>query len=441
MANPDPDDVLALVRFGNNLDSDLAKLVASYNINTFQAVPDLLSADQTAWPSDYTSSSFVTPVDNITVLRAALFAESWGAGDWCVDFWVRCRSDTASRPLCLFDDVNHGLRIDHTANNTITLTVHDGTSSATSATITLAVDAWRFVTVERFNNDIKIWVGDTPGDAGTLADVISGFGGNLRVKDPGSSDNDIYIGNGPYDYGSAGHSAYINDFRVSNSAFNGGNAPITPTGPAPPLSTPEVTAFVIMPSPLYIPRGQGLIDLGAALLETPSQYLARFSSDPPVDAEISSWQGTLQSDRLSYLQCVIPAYEHYLDTIEALAESGTFSIIRRAETVQGVVDTTIATAPINLIDVSEGPVNGSAVISGYSDEFLEISGIAQKTLTGARSSFESSSGGARLRADVDWFIRPGDQVTGNGITLTADYINFFVTDTDEFMDVGSRGAS
>lgn len=60
-----------------------------------------------------------------------------------------------------------------------------------------------------------------------------------------------------------------------------------------------------------------------------------------------------------------------------------------------------------------------------------------RTLSGIRSL--SSAGTQRARTSIDWFLRPGHQVQAGRLSFEADFINYIVTENDQYMDVGTRG--
>jgi len=43
-----------------------------------------------------------------------------------------------------------------------------------------------------------------------------------------------------------------------------------------------------------------------------------------------------------------------------------------------------------------------------------------------------------VRCDIDLFLQPGMTVTAMGETFRAGYINYYVSQTDKFCEVGER---
>jgi hypothetical protein len=59
-----------------------------------------------------------------------------------------------------------------------------------------------------------------------------------------------------------------------------------------------------------------------------------------------------------------------------------------------------------------------------------------RTLQGVRS--QSSGEGARVRAAVDWWLRPGQTVISRDQLIRADWLNYYVSASDAYMDIGER---
>ena len=173
---------------------------------------------------------------------------------------------------------------------------------------------------------------------------------------------------------------------------------------------------------------------------TTRTYYACDIQAPGMDAirvPISSWQGTQQTGRASYLQAVIPAATEWLDAITARSE-GEFIIRRGALRSDGSTsEAEMARAPIQESTYNEGPQNATLTLSGYLRLPDEPGGSGVRQLTGIRQ--RSISGGAlRVRCDIDWFLRPGGQCSALGTQFQADWINYYVGRNQEYMDVGQR---
>ena len=178
----------------------------------------------------------------------------------------------------------------------------------------------------------------------------------------------------------------------------------------------------------------GQIDPGA-----PLRYVMDLTTpDGLVRAPISSWQATLQTGRSSYLQCVIPACEPYLDAINAATA---FTINRIAGLVDGSsIEYQMATSPVGTKSLSQGTSNWTAVVDGYADATPEDDDPPEaynRTLQDVRT-ISTQASGLRVRCGVDWLLRPAMRALLGDTPFIVSYINYYVTNGDQYMDVGER---
>jgi hypothetical protein len=156
---------------------------------------------------------------------------------------------------------------------------------------------------------------------------------------------------------------------------------------------------------------------------------------PPIRIPISSWQATVQDDRASYAQAVIPAAGQWVDAVSDRAD-GQFIIYRGVRLAGGdVLESELARAPIQTVTFDQGPTNQTMRISGYATAPPSQLGLT-RTLKNVRS--ESVTSGIRVRADIDWFLRPGHTAVSRGQPFVVSYINYYANASDEYMDVGER---
>ena len=225
-------------------------------------------------------------------------------------------------------------------------------------------------------------------------------------------------------------------------------SPLTTTLFANSLIPPQIVitrrdflgARVSVPSVLAPPRTRVLNDFSSLVIETVSRYIFQITGDPVIQIPISSWQATLQIGRQSYLQAVIPAAIQYLGALSSRQGSEQF-IVYRSNIVQGAeVNTEMARAPLSQVIINQGSSRATVTVSGYGDLPDDLASSVVVPLTGIRTISQTIGGNTRIRADIDWFLRPGQTVTGAGLSITASYINYFVpTVGDAHMDVGTRG--
>jgi len=161
-----------------------------------------------------------------------------------------------------------------------------------------------------------------------------------------------------------------------------------------------------------------------------------------VRVPISSWQATLQTDAASYVGCVIPNCALWLATINTATS---FVISRLARLDDGsTFEVQLATAPVETVQIDQGPTNYTASISGYTNTFANIDdpdARYDRTLQSVRSISNYSSG-ARVRCSLDWLLRPGQRAFYAETSLIVSYMNMYVTQSastiQAYMDVGER---
>ena len=157
---------------------------------------------------------------------------------------------------------------------------------------------------------------------------------------------------------------------------------------------------------------------------------------PDREFKIANWQATNQAgNRQSYLQAVIPAADGLIEDIEA-RQSGELVISKGYRFSDGTVKTSeILRSNFDTLRYDRSGRNFTVTVSGYLSG--KQSQNAVRALTGIRT-LSVSRGKHRVRCDVDLFLQPGMTVIADEITFTADYINYFVSETDKFFEVSER---
>jgi len=179
-------------------------------------------------------------------------------------------------------------------------------------------------------------------------------------------------------------------------------------------------------------------DFSAALGDVPTRYVMDLvTPDGTLRVPHKNWQATLQTAASNYVQAVIPACAEWVDVIEVATE---FVIYRTATPPGGqVIMQEMARAPLGQRRYDRGSTNYTCTISGYSTAFAEDEDpdpAFDRALRGVRSV--STGQGTRVRCAVDWLLRPGQRAVFDEVSFLVGYINYFVTETDSYMDAGSR---
>ena len=191
---------------------------------------------------------------------------------------------------------------------------------------------------------------------------------------------------------------------------------------------------------------QAFHDFSTTVVGRPTTYVMDLVIDEVnntrVRVPISSWQGTQQTDSASYLGCVVPACEPWLDVLDVATE---FIISRSVELDDGsVLEAEMARAPLETLQTDEGPTNFTASLSGYTDPYAtddDPNPSQDRTLENIRS-VSAYSTGVRIRCGIDWFLRPAQRAFYAETSFIVSYINYYVAantaSVDEYMDVGER---
>jgi len=168
----------------------------------------------------------------------------------------------------------------------------------------------------------------------------------------------------------------------------------------------------------------------------PSRYEMQLTTPSGiVRVPISSWQATLQKNVSSYVQCVVPGVETWVDYINVATHFGIFKMIE----VGGVVtEYEMASADLELAQYDQGARRYTCVLSGHSGVYISNPDpIYDRALAGVRS-VTTDSGGVRVRCSIDFLLRPGQQATADNLSFEVSYINYYVNRADAYMDVGER---
>jgi len=245
-----------------------------------------------------------------------------------------------------------------------------------------------------------------------------------------------------------GQARYTSGFTVPLNAFEIPEPPVVfdiRSQFESPIQAPESVvsitpaARVSIPSPTTAPYITGYNN-NSALLGSGGRYILRVTGDPVLEIPISSWQATVQSGRQSFLQAVVPGFTPYADALSARQGVSDIVVYRVTEYDGLTVEVELARAALTTIRVDSGAFRSTATLSGYTDAFSTLPTRPVAQLTGVRSTSQTVGGGVRVRADIDWQLRPSQTAEADGLSFIVDYINYYVTSAGQaYMDAGSRG--
>lgn len=195
-------------------------------------------------------------------------------------------------------------------------------------------------------------------------------------------------------------------------------------------------ARLALSSPLGAPALLGFHDISSNVAElSPTRWVMDLITPAgPVRAPISSWQATLQTGVAQYLNCVIPSPGAFVDDITDATAFRIYGLVRL--TNGNVIEYQFAEAPLQTVALAQGATNYSATISGYTDAAAAVTWPPEsaRTLRGVRTVYTSSQ--VRVVCAIDWSLRPGQTAYLNEVPLVVGYINYSVSDGDQFMTVG-----
>lgn len=157
----------------------------------------------------------------------------------------------------------------------------------------------------------------------------------------------------------------------------------------------------------------------------------------PLRIPVSSWQATLQADRSSFVQAVIPGALDWVDDITARQATGEIILTYAVRDIDGNEQTwEVARVPLQQINFDQGPQRATARVTSYATIAGGDAGTTV-TLQNVRS-VSTSSGGVRMRCDIDPTIKPGNTAVSGSTSFVVAYINHYATSSDRYMDVGER---
>lgn len=389
----------------------------------------------------------------------------FGTAAWTIEGWVR---PAASTLAALFDTRETGQTgadrfIIGLEATTRTLFLQDGASIRGNTGTAPGTGAWSHIAVSYDGTTLRGFVG---GALVWSATVSLNFAASVPLRI------------GATHTGTAGFNGHLDDIRVTKgvcrytAAFSPATAAFSDADPAGyvaspgPLQDPQALGAFLVSGPAAVDSILGaVLALGKAITGGIVQLPAIFGSalvlaqhdftgllaadvnlyamdlDTPgglVRVPISSWQATLQTGQANYLQCVVPACAPYVDQIN---EATAFTILRRGTLTDGsVFEYAMASSPLDTAQMAQGTSNYTATLSGYSPGTTADADPPEaldRELQDVRAIFTQASG-IRVRCAIDWLLRPANRAFVQGTPFVVSYINYYVSDGDQYMDVGER---
>lgn len=200
-----------------------------------------------------------------------------------------------------------------------------------------------------------------------------------------------------------------------------------------------VRGRMALANPFGVPSALAWHDYSALLVGLSDLYFMELTGSPAVRIPIASWQATQQIGRSQYLQAVVPGAAAWVDTITERQAAHAEMVIYRSATLTGGLTmlAEMSRCPLRKVRYDRGATNYSATLSGYA-----AAATAPVHATDAVALHEirliSIDDNVRVRCAIDWQLRPGMDVSADDQGFEVAYINYYVTGTDAYMDVGDR---
>lgn len=158
------------------------------------------------------------------------------------------------------------------------------------------------------------------------------------------------------------------------------------------------------------------------------------SSYSEITLPMSSFQGRFKSGDPSYLSVVIPG-DDYTQAISNRNDPDNppeLSVYMAKTCIGGhIISEQLMAVDLEDVNIYQGGTNISITLEGhrtntYSAKAVSLTGASYKNLTGGK---------LRYRCEPDLFLRPGNTVTVNGDTFTADSISISMSVDSQTMEV------
>ena len=378
-----------------------------------------------------------------------------GTTDWTIDGWYYCASDTGDYRT-LFDSQGSGgygvYFYIHWSNPHYRFVINlNGTDiTVITGNNTAIFGEWVYfcITFEVATKTATVYInGDELGSDTQTSTFYSNASAALVLG------RDVSIG-------LRSLIGWLDDFRITKILRDGS----VPTAEA--SLTPGYPSYILLPNPIgqaaLVARSNYAGQLAAidAAPDHPKRYamsdvttaatagypggglyprwICEVDSDPVLRVPVSSFSATVQTGRSQYLQAAVPNAGDYMADLTAAVAAADYFGIYRLDLLDGIeIKTQIARAPLQYADPSQGPTNYSVNLSGYAAAADEPETPETITLPVAMT-LAATGGRQRLRCPIVFNLYPGDTVEYGAASFTADYLSYYVNETQAYIDLGER---
>lgn len=213
--------------------------------------------------------------------------------------------------------------------------------------------------------------------------------------------------------------------------------------PAPALEvTAGLTAKTLIGLPAVLGVTANLAAPGVIVIQS-DEYIITYlcyltpqagSIYPAITLPMSSFQGRFKSGDPSFLSVVVPGDDYATDIsnrIDTVNPPELAVYMRKTFPDGNAITEKIMGVDLEDITIDEGSSSYSITLSGhrtttYSGKAVTLTGASYKNVTGGKT---------RYRCSPDLYLRPGDTVTVNGDTFTADNISIAMSAESQTMEV------
>jgi len=313
-------------------------------------------------------------------------------------------------------------------------------SSLTETSTDVAANTWHRFEINNFNytaGTYSIWLNDV--------NIVS----SGAMQTSSAANNILRFRNGDYAYNGWYDNIFICNYRSTGPAFGtwgteeaaiivaAGELSATPALSAGAIGAATVTVAVAGTDLSAAPQ----LSAGDVAIYADTNYSITYrcrltpAAGNELTLPISSFQGRFRTGTPSYLSVVVPG----LDLSAAIAATMTdpenppslaVDIVKTHPNGNAITEVLMAVDVENAA-IYEGGTSQTIVLTGHRTTTFTVKAV---TLTGA-SYRNVNAGKTRYRCTPHLYLRPGDTVTVNGETFTADEISMAISVDSQTMEV------